>query len=110
MCIITSHLPFSHAFSQQPHQELVRRPSIARPKTSQLETARVAVGTYVADDSLVIDCLPKERLHELPAAIGTFLIWAAGRGFCPPIPVLRSLGFRTKREIDTQRLANCWRW
>jgi hypothetical protein len=80
-----------------------------RPKSIQSETVRVGVATIVADDSLVIDSVSRERLYELPAAIVTFLERSSRRGYCPPIPILRKLGFRTRREVEAQRLA-CWRW
>jgi hypothetical protein len=41
----------------------------------------------------------------LPAAVGTFLLQHALQGWCPPVPVLRRLGFRTSREIFEERLA-----
>lgn len=41
----------------------------------------------------------------LPAAVGTFLLQHALQGWCPPVPILRRLGFRTSREIFEERLA-----
>lgn len=41
----------------------------------------------------------------LPAAVGIFLLQHALQGWCPPVPVLRRLGFRTSREIFEERLA-----
>ena len=41
----------------------------------------------------------------LPAAVGIFLLQHAIQGWCPPVPVLRRLGFRTSREIFEERLA-----
>lgn len=32
-----------------------------------------------------------------------FLLQHAVQGWCPPIPILRRLGFRTQREIDEER-------
>jgi hypothetical protein len=29
----------------------------------------------------------------------------AVQGWCPPLPILRRMGFRTAREIDTERTA-----
>jgi hypothetical protein len=34
-----------------------------------------------------------------------FLLNHAVRGWCPPLPVLRRLGFRTQKEIDAERRA-----
>jgi hypothetical protein len=45
------------------------------------------------------------RFLLLPAAVGAFLLQHALQGWCPPVPVLRRLGFRTSREIFEERLA-----
>jgi hypothetical protein len=37
--------------------------------------------------------------------VTAFLFQHALQGWCPPVPVLRRLGFRTMREIDTERYA-----
>lgn len=41
----------------------------------------------------------------LPAAVCSFLLQHAIQGWCPPIPVLRRLGFRTMKEIQQERTA-----
>jgi len=41
----------------------------------------------------------------LPALITGFLFQHAIQGWCPPIPVLRRMGFRTAHEIETERNA-----
>jgi hypothetical protein len=101
--------PVPNIFSPKSDPRLVCRQAGPRLEIDQLESLRVDVGTFVADDSLIIDSQPAERLCKLPAAI-VILYRAAHRGYCPPIPVLRSLGFRTQRELDRQWLASCWRW
>jgi hypothetical protein len=45
------------------------------------------------------------RWLALPAAVGAFLLQHALSGWCPPVPVLRRLGFRTSREIEVERNA-----
>ncbi len=45
------------------------------------------------------------RWLALPAAVGAFLLQHAMQGWCPPLPVLRRLGFRTVHEIDEERFA-----
>jgi hypothetical protein len=46
-----------------------------------------------------------KRWLLLPAAVTAFLFQHAVQGWCPPIPVLRKLGFRTVYEIDEERNA-----
>lgn len=41
----------------------------------------------------------------LPAVVAGFLLQHALQGWCPPVPVLRRLGFRTRTEIDYERYA-----
>ncbi|MEY7848852.1 hypothetical protein AB7C87_06560 [Natrarchaeobius sp. A-rgal3] len=41
----------------------------------------------------------------MSAVIAAFLRQHALQGWCPPIPVLRRRGVRTRREIDTERRA-----
>jgi hypothetical protein len=47
----------------------------------------------------------KRRWFLLPSAVAGFLLMHAIEGWCPPVPVLRRLGFRTQREIDDERTA-----
>jgi hypothetical protein len=41
----------------------------------------------------------------LPMLVTGFLARHAIEGWCPPIPLLRKLGIRTQKEIDTERHA-----
>lgn len=41
----------------------------------------------------------------LPAIVAGFLLQHAVQGWCPPLPIVRRLGFRTRREIETERHA-----
>ena len=41
----------------------------------------------------------------LPVAVAGFLLQHALQGWCPPVPVLRRLGFRTAHEIEEERRA-----
>ena len=45
------------------------------------------------------------RWLVLPALVTTFLFQHALQGWCPPVPVLRWLGFRTSYEIEQERQA-----
>jgi hypothetical protein len=41
----------------------------------------------------------------LPLTVTSFLLQHAIQGWCPPLPVIRNLGVRTRREIDEERNA-----
>jgi hypothetical protein len=46
-----------------------------------------------------------KRWLALPVAVGAFLLQHSLQGWCPPLPVLRRLGFRTPHEIEQERRA-----
>ena len=41
----------------------------------------------------------------LPIAVQAFFLQHALQGWCPPVPILRRMGFRTQYEIDQERYA-----
>jgi len=41
----------------------------------------------------------------LPVVVGGFLLQHAIQGWCPPVPVLRKMGVRTRLEIEQERYA-----
>jgi hypothetical protein len=43
------------------------------------------------------------RFLILPALVTGFLLQHAVQGWCPPVPILRRLGFRTAQEIERER-------
>ncbi len=45
------------------------------------------------------------KLFLIPAIISAFLLQHALQGWCPPVEVFRSLGYRTRAEIDYERYA-----
>lgn len=45
------------------------------------------------------------RWLALPAAVSAFLLQHAIQGWCPPLPLIRRLGVRTRREIDAEKTA-----
>jgi len=45
------------------------------------------------------------RWFAIPALVTGFLFQHAIQGWCPPIPILRRLGFRTSYEIEQERQA-----
>lgn len=53
----------------------------------------------------VLGMTTDRRWLALPLAVTAFLLQHAVQGWCPPLPVLRRLGFRTAREIDVERNA-----
>ena len=61
---------------------------------SALALTGVALGYFVHPNWLA-----------LPALVTAFLLQHAVQGWCPPVPILRRMGFRTVYEIDQERHA-----
>jgi hypothetical protein len=60
--------------------------------------------------SLILAGLTLALVHDrrwlwLPAGVAAFLLQHAVQGWCPPLPVLRRLGLRTRDEIARERHA-----
>lgn len=67
-----------------------------------------ALETNAATASLIALTLgftEDRRWFALPVLISGFLLQHALQGWCPPIPIMRKLGFRTEREINLERTA-----
>ncbi|WP_416798218.1 hypothetical protein [Ciceribacter azotifigens] len=54
---------------------------------------------------LVLGSRVDRRFYGLSALVATFLLQHAVHGWCPPLPILRRLGFRTAAEIERERYA-----
>jgi hypothetical protein len=56
-------------------------------------------------DGVALGATLDRRWLALPGAVAAFLLQHALLGWCPPVPVLRRMGFRTSREIEIERNA-----
>lgn len=54
---------------------------------------------------LALGSLVHRRLYLLTFAVQAFFLQHALQGWCPPLPIFRRLGFRTRDEIDHERFA-----
>lgn len=70
-----------------------------------IERALEANAAGIALAGLALGAFADRRFLLLPAAVCLFLLQHSLQGWCPPVPVLRRLGFRTAREIFEERLA-----
>lgn len=64
--------------------------------------ANAATATLVG---LTLGTFVDRRWYLFSAGVAGFLIQHAVQGWCPPVPILRRLGFRTQPEIDYERYA-----
>jgi hypothetical protein len=70
-----------------------------------IERAIEANAASIALTGLALGVFADRRFLVLPAAVMGFLLQHALQGWCPPVPVLRRLGFRTQTEIEEERHA-----
>ena len=54
---------------------------------------------------IVLGSTVDRRWYLLPTAVLSFLLLHAIQGWCPPLPILRALGIRTRQEIARERYA-----
>jgi hypothetical protein len=59
----------------------------------------------LAMTGVALGALHDRRWLLLPAVVLPFLFQHAIQGWCPPVPVFRRLGVRTRQEIDRERYA-----
>lgn len=59
----------------------------------------------VSMSGVLLGALVNRRFLLLPAAVFGFFFQHAAQGWCPPLPVFRRMGVRTRREINRERFA-----
>lgn len=70
-----------------------------------IERAIEANAAALAFAGVALGATRDRRWLILPALVSAFLFQHAVQGWCPPVPVLRRLGFRTAYEIEEERRA-----
>jgi hypothetical protein len=70
-----------------------------------IERALEANAASVTLFGFMMGTLWNRKWFILPGLVGGFLLQHAIEGWCPPLPVLRRLGFRTAQEIEHERHA-----
>jgi hypothetical protein len=71
----------------------------------ELERALETWFASVVLGGLTLSATRDGRWLALPAVAAGFMIQHALHGWCPPVPLLRRLGFRTAKEIGRERYA-----
>jgi hypothetical protein len=70
-----------------------------------IERALEANASSLALFGLAMGVSVSRKWFAFPAIITGFLLQHALQGWCPPLPLLRRLGFRTRSEIEHERYA-----
>lgn len=69
-----------------------------------IERSLEANAASVSLIGLSLGATVSKKWFLFPAIVAGFLLQHAVQGWCPPLPVLRRLGFRTAREIEEERM------
>ena len=59
----------------------------------------------LAFTGVVLGIFVNRKFFAIPCIVLPFLFQHAVQGWCPPIPILRRRGVRTRREIDAEKFA-----
>jgi hypothetical protein len=70
-----------------------------------IERALECNASALAFSGVVLAATVDKRWLLLPGLVTGFLFQHALQGWCPPLPILRRLGFRTSAEINEERYA-----
>src|SRR3954465_4074668 len=54
---------------------------------------------------VLLGLLVNKKFFIIPCFVLPFLLQHAIQGWCPPVPMFRSRGVRTRKEIDTEKFA-----
>lgn len=70
-----------------------------------IERALETNASLFAFTGLALGVVHSKKWLALPGVVLPFLFQHAVQGWCPPLPILRRLGFRTRKEIDREKYA-----
>lgn len=86
-------------------RNVINRRLEALDREWDMERTLEANAASIALLGLGLGAMLDRRFFALPAVVAAFLLQHAVQGWCPPVPVFRRLGFRTAREIASERYA-----
>jgi hypothetical protein len=87
------------------HPQAIGRGILELDAEWEIERTLEANAATLVLTGTVLSMTADRRWLALPLAVTAFLLQHAVQGWCPPLPVLRHLGFRTAREIEVERNA-----
>jgi hypothetical protein len=91
-------------YSGRSQQEIARR---IRELESEWDIERVleTMASSFSLTGLYLGATRNRLWFLLPTTVLSFLLLHAVEGWCPPVPILRRLGVRTREEIERERYA-----
>jgi hypothetical protein len=91
-------------YSRKSPQAITRRIEELESEWDIERTLELNAST-LALSGLILGVTVNKRWLAVPGIVLPFLFQHAVQGWCPPLPVLRSLGFRSREEIDREKYA-----
>jgi len=61
--------------------------------------------SILALSGLLLGLFGNRKFLAIPCVVLPFLLQHATQGWCPPVPMFRSRGVRTRKEIDAEKIA-----
>jgi hypothetical protein len=91
-------------YSMKSNEEISQR---IRELESEWDIERFleAMASSFSLTGIVLAATVDRRWLALPATVLSFLLLHALQGWCPPVPLLRRVGVRTREEIERERYA-----
>jgi hypothetical protein len=87
------------------NREIIRNRIYQLDKEWDIERVLEVNASSLALTGLVLGLTVNKRWLALPGIVLAFLLQHGLQGWCPPVPILRRLGLRTRREIDREKYA-----
>ncbi len=91
-------------YAMRPAEEITRRIG-ELDREWDIERLLEANASVLALAGLLLGARVDRRWLILPGIVLPFLFQHSIQGWCPPMPVLRRLGVRTRQEIDREKYA-----
>lgn len=92
------------AYSQLDSQEITRRID-QLDREWDIERILEANASALAFTGVAFGLMANRKWLAIPCLVLPFLFLHAVEGWCPPVPLLRRLGIRTRQEIDLEKYA-----
>jgi hypothetical protein len=91
-------------YSGQTREEIFRRIQ-ELDQEWDIERVLETMASSFSLTGIVLGATVDRKWFLVPTIVLSFLLVHAIQGWCPPLPILRSLGIRTREEIDRERYA-----
>ena len=96
---------YSISHDKRQHKDVIARRIQQLDAEWDIERVLEVNASTLALSGLVLGLTVNKRWLLLPGIVLPFLLQHGLQGWCPPLPVLRRLGVRTRSEIDREKYA-----